>query len=265
MNATSVPVVPDGRPAAAPLLALFRRHPLLSAVMVWLVDLLLINGFIWLGSRFLPAGIDPSFAALWPGVIVLALFVTLLGWWRQVGFNGPASWRDLHLLILPAVVILVLPFLQGSQPVESNTLLYLIVAYLLVGLREETLYRGIILRILRPLGVMRSTLFMAVLFGLAHLSNLFVRANPALVLAQAVGAFCDGFGFGALRLRTNTLWFLIALHAAHDLTLKYTNFPPIPLDVVQVTILLIYGIFILYKWRATPPSRSELDGAGQPA
>ena len=248
MNATITPVLPDGRPAAAPLLDLFRRHPVPSAIAVWLADLLLINGFIWLGSRFLPSGVDPSFVALWPGVILLAIFVTLLGWWRAIGFNGPAPWRDLHLLILPAVVILVLPFLGGSQPVEGGTLLYLIIGYLLVGLREETLYRGVILRILRPLGAMRSTLVMAVLFGLAHLSNLFVRANPAIVVAQAVGAFCDGFGFGALRLRTNTLWFLIALHAAHDLTLKYTTFPPIPLDVVQVTILLIYGIFILYKW-----------------
>ena len=245
MNATVAPVPSDGRPAAAPLLDLFRRHPIPSAVVVWIVDLLLINGLIWLGSRFLPAGYDPSFAALWPGVIVLAIFVTLLGWWRAIGFNGPAQWRDLRLLILPAVVILVLPFLQGIKTVETGGLLYLIVAYLLVGLREETLYRGILLRILRPLGAMRSTLVMAVLFGLAHLSNLFVRSNPAIVVAQAVGAFCDGFGFGALRRRTNTLWFLIALHAAHDLALKYTNFPAIPLDVVQVTILLIYGIYIL--------------------
>jgi membrane protease YdiL (CAAX protease family) len=249
MHTIANSLTPPGRPAAAPLLTLFRRHPLASAVSVWIVDLLLINGFIWLGARWLPAGLDPSFVALWPGLIVLALFVTLLGWWRAIGFNGPAQWRDLRLLILPAIVVLLLPLLSGIKPLEGGSLFYLIAGYLLVGLREETLYRGVILRILHPFGPLRSSLLMAVLFGLAHLSNLFVRANPAIVVAQAVGAFCDGFGFGALRLRTNTLWFLIALHAAHDLLLRYTNFPAIPLDVVQVTILLIYGIFILRRWR----------------
>ncbi len=248
MNTADSTTISVGRPQAKPVLTFFRRHPLASALTVWAADLLLINVLIWLGKTYLPTNLDASFAALWPGVIVLAIFVTVLGWWRAIGFNGAAQWRDLRLLILPAVVILVLPLLAGVEPVEGGSLLYLSVGYLLVGLREETLYRGLILRILRPLGVMRSVLLTSVLFGLAHLTNLFVRANPALVLAQAVGSFCDGVGFAALRLRTNTLWFLIALHAAHDLLLKYTTLPAIPLDVVQVTILLIYGLWILRGW-----------------
>lgn len=249
MSTTVNPPSADGSSAAAPLLSAFRRHPLGAAIAIWLADLLLVNGFIWLGKTYLSTEIDPSFFALWPSTILLAVFVTLLGWWRTIGFNGPAQWRNLRLLILPAAVILLLPLLAGIQPLESGTLVYLIIGYLLVGLREEMLYRGVLLRVLRPTGVIRPALVTAVLFGLAHLSNLFVRANPAIVIAQAVGAFCDGFGFAALRLRTNTLWFLIALHAAHDLLLRYTNFPAIPLDVVQVTILLIYGIFLLRGWR----------------
>jgi hypothetical protein len=38
------------------------------------------------------------------------------------------------------------------------------------------------------------------------------------------------------------------MHGLHDLALKYTNFPDIPLDVVQVTLLMIYGIYLLRGW-----------------
>jgi len=51
-----------------------------------------------------------------------------------------------------------------------------------------------------------------------------------------------------IRLRTNTIWFPVILHRLHDLALKYTNFPAIPLDVVQVTLLMIYGIYLLRGW-----------------
>jgi membrane protease YdiL (CAAX protease family) len=130
---------------------------------------------------------------------------------------------------------------------DSGTLGFLTIGYLLTGFREETLYRGIILRVLLPKGTLRAALISAVLFGLAHFSNLLVRSNPAIVAAQAVGAFCDGFGFAALRLRTNTIWFLIVLHAIHDLLLQLTNLPAIPLDVAQVTVLLFIGIYLLRK------------------
>jgi hypothetical protein len=35
------------------------------------------------------------------------------------------------------------------------------------------------------------------------------------------------------------------MHGLHDLALKCTHFPAIPLDVVQVRLLMIYGIYLL--------------------
>ncbi|MBE0699256.1 MAG: hypothetical protein IH586_20225 [Anaerolineaceae bacterium] len=59
-----------------------------------------------------------------------------------------------------------------------------------------------------------------------------------------------GIGLGAIRLRTNTIWFAVIRHGGlHDLALKYANFPPIPLDVVQVTLLILYGIYLLRSWK----------------
>ncbi len=172
-------------------------------------------------------------------------FITALGWWRAIGFNHPAAWRNLGLLWLPAIIVFVLPFVLGFNADELGSLGLFVAAYLLVGLREEALWRGVVLRILRPLGPTRGVLLMAALFGLSHLSNLAVRSNPAIVLSQVVGAFCFGVGMGALRLRTNTVWFLVILHACSDLTLHYTNLPTIPLEVARDTILLLYGLYLL--------------------
>jgi hypothetical protein len=84
------------------------------------------------------------------------------------------------------------------------------------------------------------------------------RSTPAIVLAQSVGAFCDGAGFAAIRLRTNTIWPLIILHMLHDLLLKFTRLPAIPLGVVQVTILMIYGFYILRTTKPAPTLSANL-------
>jgi membrane protease YdiL (CAAX protease family) len=236
----------EGNPRFARLYEFFRAHPILAAILIWILDLIFLNGLIVALQRFAPT-LPAEFVALFPGSILLAIVLTVLGWWRVTGFNRPAEWRELGLLVLPAIIIIVPPLVLGVKPIEPGTLAFLSLGYLLTGFREETLYRGILLRVLLPKGTMRAALISSVLFGLAHFSNLLVRSNPAIVAAQALGAFCDGFGFAALRIRTNTIWFLILLHAIHDLLLQLTNLPAIPLDVAQVTLLLLYGIYLLRK------------------
>ena len=171
--------------------------------------------------------------------------MALLGWWKVVGLNRPAYWRNLLLLVLPALVVAVLPLALGIAPQQADQFSYLLLAYLLVGFHEEVVYRGIILRLLRPGGLVQAVALSSLLFGLAHASNLLVRDNPFLVLAQMVGAAAEGVGFAALRVRTHTLLFLILLHAAQDLLLHYTNLPPIPVNVAQSVFFFIFGIIIL--------------------
>lgn len=226
------------------MLALFNRRPILTALLIVMLDMLLAVLLTLAAQAFIP-NIEPDFIALCVLTLIVVVVLTGLGWWRSIGFNPPAEWRDLRLLLLPAIIIIVPPLLGGIKPVEPASLAYLLLAYALVGLREEALHRGMLLRILQPLGPRRAVLISGLLFGLAHLSNLVARSNPVIVFAQAVGAFCDGVGFAALRLRTNTLWFLVVLHALHDLLLRYTRLPAIPLDVAQVTLLLFYGLYLM--------------------
>jgi membrane protease YdiL (CAAX protease family) len=220
------------------------QRPLVTAVIVFGLDALAAVVLQLVARNTLPS-LAPEFVALIVLVVITLLAVAFLRWWRTIGYNEPTVWRDLNVLILPAIVVVAFPLLGGLKALDWSTVLYLAAGYLLTGIHEETIHRGIILRTLRPFGPFRAALISAFLFAISHLANLFVRANPTIVIAQVIGAFCDGFGFAALRLRTNTLWFLVILHALHDLLLQYTQLPLIPLDVVQVTILLIYGFIIM--------------------
>ncbi len=229
----------------------FQQHPIRSAVALFALDLLL-GVFSGIAAKALLPQADPAFVAMCVLAVVIAGLLTLLRWWREAGFNSPSQWRELRLLWLPVVVAIVLPLLGGLATVDAKIVVYLTIGYLITGFMEEAWVRGLMLRVLQPVGPVRAVLISALLFALLHMTNFLFR-NPAIVLAQMVGAFCFGVAFGALRLRTNTIWFLIALHMLHDLFLHLSGFPTIPLNVVQDVILLIYGIYLLRGMRKGVP------------
>lgn len=231
--------------------AQFRKHPTASAVGIWVAFFVFTILVVLLTRNFFPES-NIGLLGIALQTVALVAVLSALGWWRTVGYNHPREWRDLRLLWLPAVVILIPPLILGANSIDGGTLMVLLLGYLLTGITEEGIFRGLILHVLEPTGARRAAVISAVLFGAMHLVNLLIRANPAIVLAQCVGAFCDGVGFAALRIRTNTLWPLIGLHMLHDLLLKFTRLPVIPLDVAQVTVLMIYGFYLLRKRKTEP-------------
>jgi hypothetical protein len=231
----------------AAVLSFFERHPVPSAVMIFFVFMIVSTSFGLTAKAVFPK-FQPDYVALIALSVVIALSLSMLGWWKVAGFNFPTEWRDSRLVIIPFLIVLGLPFLMGIKTTDARTFIYLLIGYALTGFMEEGLMRGIVLRILKPTGTTRSVVISSLLFGLMHIGNLLYR-NPFIVFAQMIGAFVHGIGLSAIRLRTNTIWFPVILHGLHDLALKFTNFPVIPLDVVQVTLLMIYGIYLLRGWK----------------
>lgn len=239
-------------PLAAGLRGLFARHPRASALAIF-AGLLGFNTGAGLALKALAPDLPamvPDFIVLCLNAVVIAALLAALGWWREAGFNRPVAWRNLGLLALPAALAIVLPFVRGFDSAELGTLAFLTLGYALTGFNEESWWRGLVLRILTPRGEVSAIVLSAVLFGALHLGNLAYRSNPALVLGQMVGAACFGFAYAALRLRTNTIWFLFPLHMLGDLFLHYTNLPAIPLEVARDVILLGFGLFLLRGLRA---------------
>ena len=247
-NQANISVQSPKQGMRAAMLSYFERHPVLSAVIVFLVYLPTATLFGLAAKAIFPQ-YQPDFIALVGMSVVVALILSVLGWWKEAGFNLPTEWCDSRLVIIPFLVVLGLPFLKGIKTNDVGTLVYLVIGYALTGFMEEGLMRGVVLRVLKPIGTTRSVVISSLLFGLMHIGNLLYR-NPFIVFAQMIGAFVHGIGLSAIRLRTNTIWFPVILHGLHDLALKYTNFPAIPLDVVQVTLLMIYGIYLLRGWKA---------------
>lgn len=260
-----MPATITQHPPESRLLALFARRPVTSAVLIVAVFIVVGAAIGALAKAVVPLVHQlPDFIAMGALIVVLVALLTTLGWWRVVGFNCPGQWRALRLLWLPAAVVLVLPCLKGIALPGAGTLAFWIVGYSLTGFYEETLMRGVILRVLRPRGPVQAVLISAALFGLLHVTNLVLR-NPAIVLAQMVGAATEGVGLAALRLRTNTLWPVIAIHALEDLLLHVSRLPVIPVNVVQSIIFFAYGLYLLRGLRRTVDRKQVTSAATQEA
>jgi uncharacterized protein len=241
-----------------------QRRPVRSAVALALTWIVVSLAVFLLVSRVAP-DIDSQAAALVALIVITVLVlggIGWLGWWHEVGFTPISEWRNLGLLVLPALIAVV-PLLAGVDPIVVSTLVFLIVGYALTGLAEEAFARGILIRILQPSGVLRAVLLSSLLFALLHLGNLVIRGgSPAVSIAQAVGAFSFGVGFAALRIRTWTIVPLVALHMAYDLVLNTMSLSLIPVAVAQDVALLVIGLYLIRE--PLRQRRSPAATAGDP-
>lgn len=231
------------------LLATLRRRPVLSAILILLIDVLVSALLTQVLKKYVPASFQSDFFTVIALALIAAIILTTLRWWRLVGFNAPAEWRHPLLLIVPLLAVVALPLVRGVQALSLDTSLYLIAGYVLTAFHEEVVFRGMVLGVLAPSGRTRAIWLGALLFGLAHSANLLVRSNPFLVLAQMVGAASSAVGLGALRFRTNTIWFVLGIHFFEDLLLHYTRLPAIPVNVAASVILFCVGLYILWTYR----------------
>jgi len=192
------------------------------------------------------------------GVACIAGLLWRLGWWRQVGFAGPSTWRSLPLLAIPAVIAAVslvggLVSLDASDPAR---LALRLPEVLLTGFWEEGLTRGLLLSLLLVAalrggrGPVGAVVIAAAIFGLLHLINA-VAAPLSQVAVQVVYATLIGIGFGALMLRTNALWLLVVLHALFNSgsALQGANDSEAAETVLMLSTLpfAVYGLFLLRR------------------
>jgi len=236
-----------------------RARPVVSVLVLQIIlAALTVGGALLLGVLVpsLPGYSTTEVSQSLVLVLVLAalalVLVAVLRWWRPVGYTPASQWRDLRLYWLP-VLLLAAPLVAGVRlPEAGGTVAMLLVAYSATAVFEETIWRGVMLHVLRPLGVWPAVLGSSVLFGLGHLSNSALRGFSALILLQAFGAAVQGIGLAALRLRTNTIWPLIAIHALHDIGLQLGYLPIAAIEAPVATIIAVYGIYLLRGGRAEP-------------
>jgi membrane protease YdiL (CAAX protease family) len=116
--------------------------------------------------------------------------------------------------------ILILPVILKSNifafPI-MNVLIVLLFAFS-IGLNEELLSRGLILEVLKPIGILKAIVLSSLHFGLLHLSNYYAGQAFGVTVAQIIGASAFGFMCGAIVIYTQSIWIPVLIHT-------FTNLP----------------------------------------
>lgn len=111
----------------------------------------------------------------------------------------------------------------GAELPSSNVITTVFVYYLLVGIGEEFLARGVSAETLlahfglERSGVLKACALSGVIFGVMHIVNLF-QADVTSVLFQVVTASGLGMLFAAIYFRCGNIWACIVLHMLWDAT-----------------------------------------------
>jgi membrane protease YdiL (CAAX protease family) len=238
-----------------------RRRALRFALGIFIVEtgtLIAIRGIVAAGGSSWWQYLMPFALVLVPGLFI-AVILSRLHWWRRVGFTPVREWSAPHLLI-PLVLVLALPVAGlWARGVMATTALVLAlqVGFVLIDIfMEEVTYRGVVLQALSGFSPLVRVTLAAVLFGFSHLDNLFLPgANEVGVAYQVFEAALIGILFAAVRLRMNTIWPVMAVHAAYDLMLvlafghAFPVAPTLPGFVVDTVVnlgLAVVGFSLLF-------------------
>jgi hypothetical protein len=206
---------------------------------------------------------DPQLAILLPWIaqflVAAALLLALtvrLNWWSQVGFAAPPLAATLRLAWFPVLVSAAywwpgaLGIARELIPVQIHgaaAWTWVVVLALLTGFTEEVAFRGIALRALSGMGPGAAAAWTAVLFAALHVPHTLYGASAQGTAWQAAGAGCLGVLYAALRLRTGSLWPVVALHALKDFladALGGLTADPGPVEVWYAISLA--GTFVAY-------------------
>jgi membrane protease YdiL (CAAX protease family) len=243
------------------------RGPLRFATGIFTIEagtLVAIRGIVAAGGSSWWQYLMPFALVLVPGIFI-AVVLTRLQWWRRVGFTPIREWRAPHLAV-PLLLILALPLVGLSARgvmATSALVLTLQAGFLLIDIfMEEVTYRGVILEALAGLGAGSRVMLAAVFFGLSHLDNLFLPGADELGVAyQIFEAALVGILFGAVRLRMNTIWPVMIVHASYDLMLvlafghAFPVAPTLPGFLVATVVNLALAGIGLFLLRARPDAR----------
>lgn len=161
--------------------------------------------------------------------------------------------RGAVVWLLPIVLIEVLPFLVGrSWRGNAVTLLGLVFCMVTVGLAEELIFRGFILRRFRETGVRSALLASSLFFSLGHAANLMNGQNLAATLHQLLFALLFGLVAAELVIITGSLSVGIGWHIVHNLiaTLTGSRTAAIENTVLILQLVLLAGLAVLLWKRA---------------
>lgn len=205
---------------------IINKMPIISAIII----VALFFGISRLVSSVFP---EPDNIILYiayevVNIIISFLFVALFGnlkvytdkgMWKTFSAGGYMAIMQTLLLLMMASAAALSAETKWVSPLGA---LAGIVMLFGIGFREESLFRGIVVNniaekyIKSRKGVFAVAIASGVIFGLVHMTNIFVGADLFSATIQSVVAVGAGFYFAAVYLRGGSLWALIIMHTIAD-------------------------------------------------
>lgn len=222
------------------------------AVCLYAAFLALHVALAWDGGRIVTAlipGVGPWLGpGNWAIYTLFALVAALAVGWRTTGITRRPSAGWARVCAPP--VIAGFPFLLLGVNLDSAEVVPLLaVGVPLVALNEELFFRGVLLHLLRPLGVRRAVLWSALAFGASHVVNLVAGAFPPFVLMQVAATTAGGVALAAIRIRTGSLWPVMGIHLVIDLVAVSTLTGSATSSPILLPVLFGWLAANLLLWR----------------
>lgn len=208
----------------------------LLVMIVWIMIIVIIPNLLSdgktqsLGEPLIHGIVIPFIIA----PVFLLLVIAFRGWWKETGLKPVKRLRSLLILWLP--IIFIIGFFGIAFAIGltfSQTLFFILINTMLVGISEELMFRGLVFYgAIKEFKIWTAILFTSVLFGSIHLLNGFTTGDFLGSTVQAVTAAMAGMWFIALRIRTNSIIPSIILHGLWDggLFLMTNALKPVALD-----------------------------------
>ena len=110
--------------------------------------------------------------------VIAATLLSVMGWWRIVGFRRPDQPSDLLYFVVPFLPA-VISFVAGVELKNVLVVTQLLIVTAMVGFAEEAIFRGLMLNALKPQGAWTAVIVTSLLFGLSHSLNVLSGKNLA--------------------------------------------------------------------------------------
>lgn len=235
-----------------------RRLSVIGFLVLAIVYLAVVQGFGFLLASDVKYAAPANTDELWRMILVPTALsavvayaaVAWLRWWRPVWIDDRPVQRWVIIVpILMAISILIVTDYGALADHGVVFVLLLLLGSLMVGLTEETVFRGIAVTCFRTNGFSESkvALWSTVLFGLAHSTNLFSEGTKAF--AQVGTTIVAGYFFYLIRRRTRGLLVPVLVHAFWDFSLisGLTDGTSYRLALVAALTMIVVAIIVFVR------------------
>ncbi len=176
-------------------------------------------------------GYTPLLIQEFVGIIFSVIIMTLVGKKYILREKGTGILKGLFvggflvaIGILSTVSGLALVLNQGkiNELLPLSQIVIFAITMAEIGMAEEFIFRGIILNLFldkfhkTQKGIYASIAASSIIFGMAHITNIFGGVTIKGALVQAAGAVVLGALLAAIYIRTKNIWVVVIIHAFND-------------------------------------------------